>query len=268
MRLLAVLLWLSVSSFAADPWVVSRTGNWKTAANVQISSAVAAGSEMFGTANTAIALMCESALVTYTCLKNECRVKACERPPDDGTTLVRVVAQHSWIAAAMKALFSREPRYQVLGTRGAGLLPDTILKQENGQLFLGPALARLRDGPLCFILGELPAGSGRVRSFELEWDSEDPVKQKGIVPLGDLHPGTYTLQWGIPEGGMCRSDEAAASPAWVLVAVDRDFEQVNNQWKLLLKDVERIGDETNPETEKSLRHALLAYLADSLRLGQ
>jgi hypothetical protein len=223
---------------------------------------------MFGTANTGITLMCESARITYTCRNEACRIKACEQQAGDATTLVHVVAQPGWIGAAMKALFSREPRSQVLGTRAADLVPDTVLKQEGGQLFLGPALSRLRDGALCFMLGELPAGAGRVRNLEMEWDSEDPVKQKGMVRLGDLVPGTYTLQWGIPDGGMCRAGEAAASPAWVLVAADHDFEQVSNQWKLLLKDVERIGDETNPETERSLRHALLAYLADSLRSGR
>ncbi len=249
-------------------WVVSQSGIWHTGAKAPIAAGLAAGDEIVGSEKAAITLLCGPSRITYTCLRGGCHVKACDKQSADGSALVQVVSQPDWIGAAMKALFSREPRYQILGTRGSELVPDTVVRQQGEQVLFGPALSRLRDGPLCFTLGELPETGAPARQFDLDWDSDDPVKRQGAVLLAGLPPGTYTLRWGVSAAGACRLEESAGPAAWVLVARDSDFPEVSQRWQRLLPDVEQVGDQTNPETERALRHALLGYLADSLHYGR
>ena len=57
-----------------------------------------------------------------------------------------------------------------------------------------------------------------------------------------------------------------ATAAWILVAAESDFSRVSTEWKAnttWFNQLEQSG--SDPSVVSTVRHAILAYLADSLR---
>jgi hypothetical protein len=161
------------------------------------------------------------------------------------------------------ALFQREPKEGVtLGVRSGGNPADAVLLQNAQGVHWGPALNRVIEGRYCLRLNPLPAPARPASQvFPLEWDRDtDP---EGFGQASSLAPGLYTLNKGKPgAGGGCNVDPDETA-AWVLIAVEPQFAQLNAQWKEKATDLaqlERAG--TPPSVMANLRHAVLAALAD------
>jgi hypothetical protein len=166
-----------------------------------------------------------------------------------------------------EAFLRREPKEGVtLGVRSGGNPADAVLLQNAQGVHWGPALNRVIEGSYCLRLNPLPAPARPApQVFPLAWDRDtDP---EGVGQPRSLLPGLYTLDKGAPgAGGACNVDPDETA-AWVLIAVETQFAQLNAQWKERATDLaqlERAG--VPPSVMANLRHAILAALADGVML--
>jgi hypothetical protein len=165
------------------------------------------------------------------------------------------------------AFLGREPKEGVtLGVRAGGNPADAVLLKNAQGVRWGPALNRVIEGRYCLRLNPLPAPARAApQVFPLEWDRDtDP---EGVGQASALVPGLYTLDKGKPGAGGACSVDPDETAAWVLIAIEPQFAKLNVQWKEKATDLaqlERAG--TPPPVMASLRHAILAALADGVAL--
>ena len=236
-----------------------------------------------GAANaTALLLECgQAGWLVYECGGRPCRVPVCASKVDGvsvqrsdpggagsrGADPIRGPVATAGVPESrtlFASLFSRQPQSPVtLGVRSGGNPSDAVILQNAQGIHWGPALNRVLEGRHCFRVSTIPA-SGPPPTFSLDWDrSIDP---EGVAAVPSVRPGLYEMGKGVPgPGGNCPADPDATA-AWILVAAESDFPRVSAEWKAntaWFNQLEQSG--SDPSVVSTVRHAVLAYLADSLR---
>jgi hypothetical protein len=222
--------------------------------------------DLIGTAEAGdLVLKCgQAGWYAYNCGGKSCRVPVCAAQvagvkvtrSDPGVPVWREKAD-----LMLLALMGHEPKdAPTLGVRGGGNPSEAVLVQTIQGVHWGPALNRVLEGRYCFRLSSLPAGPSKT--FTLDWDRS--VASEGIASVPGLTPGLYSLDKGSRPDGSCDFDPDA-TPAWVIVASERDFKRVGEQWKesaAWFQQIEQSG--AGPAVVVTAHHAALAFLADSL----
>jgi len=237
-----------------------------------------------GTANaTALLLECgQAGWLVYECGGRPCRIPVCA-PKVDGVIVQRsdpggagsrtadpirgpvATAGVPESRTLFASLFSRQPQSPVtLGVRSGGNPSDAVILQNAQGIHWGPALNRVLEGHLCFRIGNIPASGGPMPAFSLDWDRS--IDSEGVAAVPAVRPGLHEMGKGVPgPGGNCSADPDATA-AWILVAAESDFPRVSAEWKAnaaWFSQLEQSG--SDPSVVSTVRHAVLAYLADSLR---
>ena len=203
----------------------------------------------------------EKGWVEYSCKPNgPCDFKVCDESKDVNRRPLKALGM-------TLAYLRREPKEGVtLGVRSGGNPADAVLLQNVQGIHWGPALSRVIEGSYCLRLNPLPPpASPAPQVFLLNWDREtDP---EGIGQVRSLLPGLYTLDKGKPGAASACDVDADETPAWVLIAVESQFAQINGQWKEKAADLAKLaGSGVDPSVMATLRHAMLAALADGVTL--
>jgi hypothetical protein len=163
------------------------------------------------------------------------------------------------------ALLTRESHPPaMLGVRGSENNPnDGVVLAQNGELHLAPALTRVLEGEYCFGLKALDANSASAPSeLHLKWDKSD--EPEGLVKAPNTTPGVYALEKRkLDSSGACSADREAV-PAWILVAPEGNYQNLQTQWKSNRAWFEELS-ESNPAVVTTMRHAAIAELAESLK---
>jgi hypothetical protein len=211
--------------------------------------------------------------LSYSCVKVPCTVKSCQLKdsnvdvhrvdpaPRDGSAIAESGTKESWFSS----LFRREPAtLAVLGVREGGHITGSVLRSTGSEVHAGPALTRVLEGKYCLRFTPLPPGdSSAARTVTIDWDrSTDP---EGVVQLPNLKPGLYVLDKSDSEAAGACTFPTDATPAWVLVSANDDFNALNARWKeytTQMRETERVG--ASPTVLLTIRHAALAHLADSV----
>jgi len=164
----------------------------------------------------------------------------------------------------LDTLFRRQPKDPVtLGVRSGGNPSDAVVLQDSRGVHWGPALNRVLEGSYCFRLSNLPA-SGTARVFTLMWDRS--IEPEGLAAISGITPGLYAIDKGVPGSNTACAADPDGSTAWVLIAGAADFPRVSAAWKgnaNWFSHLEQSG--TGPSIVATVRHAVLASLADSLQ---
>lgn len=156
---------------------------------------------------------------------------------------------------------TREPReITTLGVRGGGNPADALLLMDAKGVHWGPALARVLEGHYCLRLTPLPTGTARV--LTIDWDRATDAE--GIVRAPGVVAGIYSLDKGTPGGAGACAVESDAKAAWVVIAGEAQFNRENPGWKQRSAEIAQLErSDAGPDAAATLRHALLASLADS-----
>ena len=198
--------------------------------------------------------------IVYKCHGKKCNIRPCAEISENDVDVGRATWAH--ITEMFNPLMRREQaELAVAGVRGSGGPSDAVVIDTPQGVHWASALTRVLEGHYCFRLSHLPAGAGAVRTFTLDWDRT--VEKEGISAVPNLLPGLYTLEKGVPSAnGGCTVDSEAA---WVLVVPQAAFDRVNKQWEedsAHVDDLDQSGVSTSAVA--TLRHAILAWLADSV----
>jgi len=224
-----------------------------------------------GSASSNIILKCGDSMLSYSCAKDGARVPVCATEvPYVKVTRIDPVGWASKPKASLTDIvfdyLARAPgSVENLGVRAGANLTDAVVQQTGDTVLWAPTLVRLMSGSYCFQLDRLPARAAlKPMVFKLDWDPEDEHQKTGAAQLPGLAPGTFTLQRGSPgDDGSCHIDDPDAAPAWVVVVSDHAFGTINGEWQSYSADIERLEADTSPEVASTIRHAMLAYLAES-----
>ncbi|MCU1339242.1 MAG: hypothetical protein JWO19_4823 [Bryobacterales bacterium] len=264
--------------------VVLAEKDWSVSGRaIARGTSLSAQDVLSGTANaTALILECgQAGWLVYECGAQPCRIPVCatkvdgvrvQRSDPGGASNNRAESGRGVLTSRVApesrtlfdTLFRRQPKDPVtLGVRSGGNASDALVLQNAQGIHWGPALNRILEGRHCFRLSSIPA-AGPVLTFSVDWDrSLDP---EGVARVPMASAGLYEIVKGVPgSGGNCPADPDAAA-AWVLVAPEPDFPRISADWKndaAWFSQLEQSG--SDPSVVATVRHAVLAYLADSLR---
>lgn len=270
MKLLLGVCLLFTSLFAQSAVVVSGGEGWTVdGEKLRRQQLLTHGREMKSAASSELLLDCTKNLAEPLLLVYRCAQASVVRVCDTSQSCsVRKMVPEGFIkrwSGMFAALFIRESAAPVtLGVRAAGNVTDSVVRQEGDRVAWAPALARVLEGKHCFQLSALPS-DGKVSNFMLDWDPEDAAKKDGVAPLPGLKSGTYTLRRGAPgASGSCQIEDPDAAPAWVLVTPAASFERIRGEWESNTPALEKLAQDASPAVAATLRHALLASLADSI----
>lgn len=273
MKFWMIFLLPATSVFAQQVQVVGGGNGWSLDGRA-VPRELPATATLTGAASSEIILRCgESIMLSYACAADRCRVPVCatEVPSvkvsrvDPGAWAAKPKAS---LAQILSAYFARTPTDVVgLGVRAAENLTDAVVHQAGDKVLWAPVLVRLLEGSYCFQLEGLPAGIGSKRViFELDWDPEDPGKKDGAAQLPGLAPGIFALHRGTSRsGGSCQIEDPDAAPTWALVVADPRFDAINAEWRSFSPDLAKVAAENSPGVAATLRHMVLANLADSIK---
>ena len=265
--------------------VILAEKGWSVAGrSVARGTSLSAQDVLAGAANaTALLLECgQAGWLVYECGGRPCRIPVCA-PKVDGVTVQRsdpggadnrstdpirgpvVTAGVPESRTLFASLFSRQPQSPVtLGVRSGGNPSDAVILQNAQGIHWGPALNRILEGRHCFRLSNIPASNGPIPAFSLDWDRS--IDSEGVAAVPAVRLGLYEMGKGVQgPGGNCPADPDAVA-AWILVVSESDFSRVSAEWKAntaWFNQLEQSG--SDPSVVSTVRHAVLAYLADSIR---
>jgi hypothetical protein len=124
-----------------------------------------------------------------------------------------------------------------------------------------PALQRTVDGAHCFRLRRLPLLETEPTMGFVDWRHTDA---SGVVPFSKLEAGLYRMEEGaVRSTGVCNQIEPAAT-AWVLIAIPADYKRISPDWDRRSSSLRTHARRVDPDVITTVRHALLAYWADTL----
>jgi hypothetical protein len=246
--------------------VVRADDGWFLGARkLKPGDALGATAELKGTQATPLILACgKTAWLSYVCSNNGCRVPACSKEVE-GVKVQRVDVHAADPEAQSEpsnllSSFLRHERKtpQTLGVRAGGNPNDAVVLATAAAVHWGPALLRVLEGRYCFRVAPLPDGA--ARTFTLDWDRSSD--NRGLSPGFILPPGVYSLEKANSD---CRFDDPDRTPAWVVVAPEAEFSHVDAEWKAYALSIRKLEqDGASPAVVSTVRHAVLATLADSL----
>jgi hypothetical protein len=222
-------------------------------------------SDVSGTPDGRLVVKCGLDWIAYTCSAIPCKIRVCQ--PQGQNITSKTLSPWEWNNSSSESMsrswLQREPtRGVTAGARGAFNLNDAAVRQTGGQIAFAPVLRRVVEGRYCFQLDSLPKGGMPSRMFTLDWTRDDV----GAISLPGLAPGLYALDAGKPAAaGSCEIKDPGASPAWVMVTPDGQYERVIREWESYSQKLRTLQAETDADVAAIVRHALLAALADSVR---
>lgn len=198
-------------------FVLEMRGEWKRTSPqgpiLEVGQSVQAGEHLFlshprGTRAYVKIPLFDDHLITFVC------------PPeltcDEGFLLPDHLetgtSQVGRIVSAVKALFGTQPRrYVAAQVRGAGRLPDSVLKLESSKVDLSAVLASLPPGRYRCAFTRLRGRSSPARQVTVQTGPGEAT----AVDLGDIEPDLYLLRVTFPD--------ATASEAWCLLSSPARF---------------------------------------------
>jgi hypothetical protein len=264
-RTAAILLLLTGAGFAQtnQPRVVSSGRGWYQGKTLLLRDGrLEPSTRLTSTSGTSdLILDCGNrGWFIYQCGAASCSIPPCAEAAAGGVRVSRAYFAH--ISEMLNPLVRREQAdLAVSGVRGPGGPADAVVMLTPQGVHWAPALIRVLEGSYCFRLTHLPPGP--ASNFTLNWDRT--VEKEGIAALANLQPGLYALAKGMPgANGACSADPNGTT-AWVLVVPQASFAGVNQQWEQAssqVDDLEQAGASTS--AVGALRHAILAWLADSV----
>ena len=202
--------------------------------------------------------------LAYACARTPCRIPPCAEKLD---TPVRRVDEppHSTERqdSLLRSLIKREPREVVTtGVRSVGVSDGIAVQGAQGTLW-ADVLGRVLDGAHCFHLRPLPkTPAGSTPVFIRNWQHSD--RSSAIVRIDGLRPGLYNVTEGIVAGGAC-AEANDVDAAWVLIVSAKHFREIDSRWVTASSHLQRIARGVDPMVVATVRHALLAHLADTMR---
>ena len=225
------------------------------------------GMKLTGKRADEILLSCDNLLFLYVCKQERCELSACAVKNAGGIEVrewkfeASSAPKSNGLRAWLSALGKREPKpAAVAAARRLGSPVDEVILQDEKGVHWAPAFAGVLEDNFCLIVGTLPP-SGQTWTTTLQWDRRRDPEALAAVP--GLQPGLYSLRKGRTGAATCQPDPDEDA-AWVLVAVNARFSQLNAEWRshaAAIEELEQTG--LSPTLAATLRHAVLAGLAEN-----